>query len=556
MASLSADQVRAVNAAVWGQVGPAWINQLSADAFQAIPIDTFGHLAAPALRGLSADAVGRMSAEQLAALTNIGWIPESAVSSIRADQMRLVKDFDTVSARWLNALSPEAFAAIPTEGFNQMSLAALQGLDGAHRAIAQGRLDKIHAGYLAMASSDASINYDSVLSMLGRMVSSVGADGLSTDQVGTINAMLAGARAVNGGTTYVSSLLSSMFDEGLTVGTSAQTFSGLVDKWFLGTNNPTLRDGAAYIDVGDKALFGGTTDMTATTVGQGSIGDCGLIASFVEFATVASDRLNGLIGANGNGTYAVKFYRQGVDTPFFVTVDSKVANYGVSSGAGAWARLLEEAYVEALASTKEWGIRDNDLSVLGGTGNNTATRRMTGGAPKRFETAASAYDSIVQALRDDDGYVTFTSMTKNSTDANGKAQLVGSHVFAVTGINETNGNLIIRNPWTSSLTFEMSAAQIDAVPGACHFYVTQLPGDYGSGAVPTEPSVTQQDEEAVSRAAPALAPAPTIAPAAPQADLSSLVQAMATFDVTPPAATSLPSGDAMKPQTPNLATSH
>ena len=63
-------------------------------------------------------------------------------------------------------------------------------------------------------------------------------------------------------------------------------------------------------------------------------------------------------------------------------------------------------------------------------------------------------------------------------------------------------------------------------------------------------------DNSVEFAAPDGATAPTIAPAAPHADLSSLVQAMATFDVTPPAATSLPSGDAMKPQTPNLATSH
>ena len=539
VASLSADQVRAVNAAVWGQVGPAWINQLSADAFQAIPISTFSHLAAPALRGLSADAVGRMSAEQVAALTNVGWISEAAASAIRPEQLSRVTDFDTVSARWLNALSVEAFAAIPADGVNQMSLAALQGLDATRRGIAMGKADKTHAGYLAAASRDAGISYDSVLAMLTGMQSGIGADGLSVDQFAAINGMLSGAKAVNGGQTYVSSLLTSMIGkDGLAAGMSADAFTASVNKWFLGTNNPKA---ASYVDLSDSVLFKGATGQAALSVAQGGYGNCWLISSVEELAAVAPDRLSGLISANGNGTFAVKFYSGGADNPFFITVDGVASSKGASVAGGSWVRLLEDAYVEAMASgyfvANGHAQIENDYSIgMGGNYGRIAQRSLTGGVNKIYGSGIDAREAVVAALEDGSGLVTHGSW-RSATDENGKTTLVGGHAFSIIGVNETNGKYIFRNPWSSSMVFEMSAQELDALPGSCNFSVTEMGDEYGSQAL----------RDMTAAGATAMAQALT--------DTAALVQAMAGFAQASGAMTTASPEDRPQTAAPLLATS-
>ncbi|WP_431052250.1 C2 family cysteine protease [Roseateles sp. L2-2] len=477
---LSAQQVSSIASTAWGQVSSAWMNGLTTDAFAAVPAAGIGSLGAAVIRGLSDADFQAMTAAQFAAIADNDWIPLSAVAKLRPDQVQTTTDWDSTSARWLNALSPEAFAAIPAAGINQMSLAALQGLDATRRAIALKSADEMHAGYIDMASKDASVNYDSVLANLQLMCSNIGSGGLSAAQFDAFNNTLAAAKGASGNPTYVSSLMGSM---GVQLNMSADAFNQAVCKWFLGTNNPTAK---GYADVSDSALFNGSVQQAAVGVAQGQIGDCWLISSLEALAATAPERLNGLISANGNGTYAVKFYNGSADKPVFVTVDGKVANYGASTSAGGWARLIEDAFVEACSSgllqADGYTNWKNDMGQLDGGVSARAMKTLTGGTSKSFSSGAAGWDAVKAALEDGSGIVTYASYGKDSKDGQGKTQMVSGHAFAITGIDEANHKYIFRNPWGSNYVFELSPDELDAISGKGEFVVMESPIEYGSAA--------------------------------------------------------------------------
>jgi hypothetical protein len=475
---LTAQQVSAIAPAAWSKMSSAWMNGLSTSAFSAVPAAAIGSLGAAVVRGLSDADFQAMTAAQFAAIADNDWIPLSAVGKLRPEQLQTTTDWDSTSARWLNALSPEAFAAIPAAGINQMSLAALQGLDATRRAIALKSADEMHAGYIDMASKDASVNYDSVLSKLQLMCSNIGSDGLSAAQFDAFNNTLASAKGAAGNQTYVSSLMGSM---GAQVNMSADSFNQAVCKWFLGTNNPTAN---GYADVTDSPLFNGSVQQAAVGVAQGQLGDCWLISSLEALAATAPERLNGLISSNGNGTYAVKFYDGSADRPVFVTVDGKVANYGASTAAGGWARLIEDAFVEASASGllqgdgyKNW---NNDIGQLDGGISAWAMKTLTGGSSKSFSSGTSGWEAVKAALEDGSGIVTYASYGKSSKGADGSTQMVSGHAFAITGIDEVNHKYIFRNPWGSNYVFEISPEELDAISGNGEFVVMESPIEYGS----------------------------------------------------------------------------
>ncbi|TXD80817.1 hypothetical protein FUT87_18610 [Mitsuaria sp. TWR114] len=319
---------------------------------------------------------------------------------------------------------------------------------------------------------------------------------------------------------------------------SADAFTASVNKWFLGTNNPKA---ASYVDLSDSVLFKGATGQAALSVAQGGYGNCWLISSVEELAAVAPDRLSGLISANGNGTFAVKFYSGGADNPFFITVDGVASSQGASVAGGSWVRLLEDAYVEAMASgyfvANGHAQIENDYSIgMGGNYGRIAQRSLTGGVNKIYGSGIDAREAVVAALEDGSGLVTHGSW-RSATDENGKTTLVGGHAFSIIGVNETNGKYIFRNPWSSSMVFEMSAQELDALPGSCNFSVTEMGDEYGSQAL----------RDMTAAGATAMAQALT--------DTAALVQAMAGFAQASGAMTTASPEDRPQTAAPLLATS-
>ncbi|WP_431052258.1 C2 family cysteine protease [Roseateles sp. L2-2] len=482
VSGLTPSAVAAIAPQAWGKVSSDSLNALTPAAFAALPPSAIANLSAAAVRGLPDASVQSMTAAQFAAIADTDWVPLSAAAKLKPEQLKLATDWDSASARWLNALSTDAFAAIPAAGINQMSLAALQGLDATRRAIALKSADEVHTGYLDMASKDASINYDSVLTKLQTMTAGIGAGGLSAAQFDAFNNTLASARSATGDPSYVSSLMGCMLRDGVQVNMSADAFKQSVDKWFLGSNSATAD---SYVDVSDQPLFAGSIQQATNRLAQGGLGDCWLISSLEDIAADAPERLNGLISANGNGTYAVKFFNGGTD-PVFVTVDGKVANYGAGTDAGGWARLVEEAYVSACASGMLQGNGydtpwANKTDQLDGGVPAYALRTIAGGHDyTNYESGADAWEAVKAALESGSGLVSYASSDKVSTGSDGKTNLVGSHAFSVIGVDETNHKFIFRNPWSADLVFELSPQELDAIAGSGEFTVIATPADYGS----------------------------------------------------------------------------
>ncbi|WP_431262741.1 hypothetical protein ACQ859_21895 [Roseateles chitinivorans] len=93
-----------------------------------------------------------MTPQQVAAFAHPDKLSVAAFGGLTAAQVPSISvSWYWMSAAQLNALSPEAFAAIPAAGINQMTQASLQGLDAIHRDIALRSADATHAGYIKTA---------------------------------------------------------------------------------------------------------------------------------------------------------------------------------------------------------------------------------------------------------------------------------------------------------------------------------------------------------------------------------------------------------------------
>ena len=144
----------------------------------------------------------------------------------------------------------------------------------------------------------------------------------------------------------------------------------LVNKWFLGLDRPTA--GGAYRQVAGQLFVNGAT---YTDIHQGYLGDCYFMSSLGEVALKNQAAITNMFIVNGDGTYTVRFYHNGVAE--YVTVDSYLptnsggaliyanrgANYNNASNE-LWTALAEKAYVQM----NEMGWTRGSLT---GTGQNS-----------------------------------------------------------------------------------------------------------------------------------------------------------------------------------------
>src|SRR5450830_469760 len=537
----------------WSKVNAAWLDALSPSAFAAIPPTDISALSSSTIQGFTAANIAAMTPQQIAAMPYADQLSNAVVSSLSAAQVALINsNWGSMSADWLNSLSLTAFAAIPAAGINQFTLAANEGLDSAHLALAMPNMNATELSYLTPVQMGASGNnpmtYDTVLGTLQQFDSGIGSNGLTSSQLSSFTNLVAAVEGVDGSKSYVGSLMNSMLNSGIGVGTSAAQFTSTLDQWFLGTDNPAINSGASYTSVAGQSLFSNVPNAYLNNQ-QGQIGDCWLLSGLNEMAAIAPSRLGALIGNNGNGTYAVQFEDGSSNNPVFVTVNSQVASYS-ASGPVSWESLVETAYVEAASEGSLTGngqpVVANAYTSIGGGYCPVDLQTLTGNACQVFNSnrvsladwTGSIYNTVSSALESGSALVEYASQQK-SFGSDGKQQLVIGHAFAVIGIDPTNGDYIFSNPWGASSpnasydgTFDISATQLYQTLGSGGLTVSSLAPTGSSGA-------TAASNSNVS------------------AQTDSLVQAMATFNV-PAAAVTSGSGPLLSAQLvpPMLAAAH
>ncbi len=281
----------------------------------------------------------------------------------------------------------------------------------------------------------------------------------------------------------------------LAVGSTATQLGELNGKWLLGTDLPSSTvsmSGAATFKVTysaeNESLFA-ASGPSMSDVNQGYLGDCYLLSALAEVAKENPSVISSMFTSNGNNTYGVRFYVNGVAD--YVTVNNSMADGGseFNSGPDLWASLAEKAYAQLQASGIVTGNTVNDGNSWSSIGNGGAPEyalaEITGAtAITDFNGNKSSWGSVVynasgNALSSSSGLTTAAvlstlsaDLTKgydlvlsswtNATDSSGKTTLVADHAMSVYGYDSSTGNLEIRNPWGTEsgqywdTTFEVS----------------------------------------------------------------------------------------------------
>ena len=284
----------------------------------------------------------------------------------------------------------------------------------------------------------------------------------------------------------------------LAAGATATHLTELAGNWLLGTDLPSdvvAMSGSASFTVSFSAntssLFA-STGPSMNDVNQGYLGDCYLLSSLAEVAHQNSAAITSMITDNGNNTYGVRFYVNGVAE--YVTVSNKLADGGheFNTGANLWASLVEQAYAQLQAAGSVTGnsYSGNSFSAIGNGGvpgyalaEITGASQITefaasGGSWSKYtfnngmayqggtsgNTTASLLATIVAALGAHDDVI--LSSNTNATDASGHQTLVAGHALSIYGVDSSNNMLEVRNPWGSEpgqywdTTFEVSLATL------------------------------------------------------------------------------------------------
>ncbi len=242
----------------------------------------------------------------------------------------------------------------------------------------------------------------------------------------------------------------------LFAGSSSGQLENLIGKWFLGTDRPTATGTYRYAS---GSLF--QNGASYTDIDQGAVGDCYFVASLGAVALKTPSAIYNMFTDNGDGTFTVRFFNNGVAD--YVTVDRYLPTNGWggfiyannSSGMAydnvsneLWVALAEKAYAQINQSG--WIGQDNTNTYEGIaygwpfnamkqiTGRNTAHSDMndyflfihTGDNVADMWNAFSAGRSVV--------------VNTNSSTAAG---IVGSHSYILTGYNYATGKYKLYNPW-------------------------------------------------------------------------------------------------------------
>ena len=287
----------------------------------------------------------------------------------------------------------------------------------------------------------------------------------------------------------------------LAAGGTATQLNELVGKWFLGTDLPSssvVMNGHSPFSVTYQKATGsiyGAGGPSMNDINQGYLGDCYLLASLSEVARQSPSTIASMLVDNGNNTYGVRFYVNGVAK--YVTVDNELANGGniFDRGPNLWAQLVEKAYAQfqttALSTGNSVNYGDSWSTIGNGGWPRYALEAVTGAASLtdfigsgaswtiRNYNAAQAVTSsgggysssfVLSTLVSDLtlGYDLVLSSWTNAKDSAGHTTLVASHALSIYGYDTGTGMFQIRNPWggTNSAsqswdtTFEVSLSTL------------------------------------------------------------------------------------------------
>jgi hypothetical protein len=307
----------------------------------------------------------------------------------------------------------------------------------------------------------------------------------------------------------------------LAVGSSAAQLTDLIDKWFLGSDLPTLTDSSFVYKVASGSLFP-TTPSHANEF-QGELGDCYFISSLGTIADKNPSAIEDMFINNGDGTYTVRFYagtygytynasngsysdgfQNGTGTAQYVTVNLDLptttsgmlvySDYGSmynNSNNTLWIALAEKAYAEWNQTGAEGRDGTNTYNGIQGGWMATVDAQVLGHNATDYYMNTATQQELVSALQ--------SGLSVTIGTINDEYGLYGSHAYAVTAYNASTNTFTLYNPWGFDQPGQLTWSQL--VSDTTGFVTMNTSGATAiSGAVAHPGSIGYFASEAVSSA--------------------------------------------------------
>jgi len=198
----------------------------------------------------------------------------------------------------------------------------------------------------------------------------------------------------------------------------------------------------AYVSFASRPLFVDAPEYN--DVAQGYLGDCYYLASLASIADTDPGIIRQTIAPMGDGTYAVRFYRNGqevylrIDADLPVTSGSCLAYAKLSPEGETWVPLLEKAYAY-------FRYGQNSYASLNGGWMSTVYQEVTGCATSQRWTTGSSEQlfTFIQSSLAAGHPVTMGSYSSAS------GPIVGGHAYMLKSVQTgQDGSFVtVYNPW-------------------------------------------------------------------------------------------------------------
>ena len=262
----------------------------------------------------------------------------------------------------------------------------------------------------------------------------------------------------------------------LAAGASATQLNNLVEKWFLGSDLPTLTSSSLSYQVVSGSLFNGTPSRD--NMKQGQLGDCYFIASLGSIANSNPTAVSNMFVDNSDGTFTVRFYASN-GVADYVTVNRRLPTYNSSvlaySGMGSqissaantlWIALAEKAYAQWNATGKSGRNGTNTYASIEGGWMGAVNAQVLGYGSNNYSFDSNGQTALIAALGSNKAV---TLGTNSNALAGG---LVGGHAYVVAGYNSSTQTFTLANPWGASNPTPLTWSQLQT---NCSMFVVANP---------------------------------------------------------------------------------
>jgi hypothetical protein len=270
----------------------------------------------------------------------------------------------------------------------------------------------------------------------------------------------------------------------------------LVAKWFLGLDHPQAVGTVSLSYAQASGSLFGSGGPAFSDVYQGGVGDCWLMAPLAETAFREPWLIRSMFTDNGDGTFAVRFYNNGVAD--YVTVDRNLPvdsagtfyyaqtgpNYVFSAGNVLWPALAEKAYAQLCESGWTGCTAVNSYTPLDTSGGfpGPVLRQLTGRPTHQagWWFGSLSGDNWLTGLYSAGTFLNsyqsgnLITLDSNLSEAAGNG-VPAQHVFAVVGYDAAAQTFTLFNPWGVG-THQDDKGNV--VPGILHLTWSQIQAEF------------------------------------------------------------------------------